>query len=128
MTRKIAIYISVFLLSCSLAACSGGDEIKAILNRGELRVGVKSDVPRFGFLNLDINELEGMEIDLARMVAKAILGDENAVKFIIVGSANTRAAMLENGEIDIAIATFTITEERKRDFNFSRSYFSDELG
>ena len=69
-----------------------------------------------------------MEIDLARLIAKDILGDENAVQFVIVGSAQTRAAMLENGGIDIAIATFTITEERKQSFSFSRPYFTDELG
>ena len=128
MIYKIAIFIPVFFMSCFPAACSGGGEIKAIHKRGELRVGVKSDVPRFGFLNLDNDELEGMEIDIARMIAKDILGDENAVKFIIVGGAQTRAAMLKNGEIDIAIATFTITEERRKEFNFSRPYFTDELG
>ena len=112
---------------CFLGACSSNDVINAIKDRGELRVGVKADVPRFGLLDLDSGELRGMEIDLAYELAKDILGDENAVKFIIVGNAQMRAAILENGQIDVAIATFTITPERKEIFNFSRPYFTDEL-
>ena len=112
---------------CFLGACSSNDVINAIKDRGELRVGVKADVPRFGLLDLDSGELRGMEIDLAYELAKDIVGDENAVKFIIVGNAQMRAAILENGQIDVAIATFTITPERKELFNFSRPYFTDEL-
>ena len=128
MNSKIIVFSLIVCLLCTLTACLNNNEIKVIRDRGELRVGVKSDVPRFGYLNLNKGKLEGMEIDLARILAKDIFGNENAVKFIIVGSAQTRAAILENGEIDIAIATFTITEERKKNFNFSRSYFTDELG
>ena len=120
--KNVTFTLMVFLLS--LSACSGNDEIKTIRSRGQLRVGVKADVPRFGYLNLNNDELEGMEIDLGHVIAKDILNDENAVKFIVVGGAQTRAAMLENGEIDIAIATFSITEERKKAFNFSRSYYT----
>ena len=127
MKHKITVFISLFISLCFLTACVGNNEIKAIQDRGELRVGVKADVPRFGLLDLDSGELKGMEIDLARVLAKDILGDENAVKFIIVGNAQMRAAVLENGQIDVAIATFTITEERKEKFNFSSPYFTDEL-
>ena len=128
MKRKTAVLLLAIVLLCSVTACSGDDELAAIRSRGELRVGVKADVPGFGYLNPDNGVLEGMEIDLARAIAKDILNDENAVKFTYVGSAQMRAAMLENGEIDIAIATFTITEERKETFNFSRPYFTDSIG
>ncbi|MDR0310658.1 MAG: transporter substrate-binding domain-containing protein [Acidobacteriota bacterium] len=125
----MAFFISVFLLLTSFStSCSNDDEqIKAIRDRGFLRVGVKVDVPRFGYLNPVTNKMEGMEIDLARAVARDILGDENAVRFMNI-TAQTRGPMLDNGEIDIVIATFTITEERKKSFNFSRPYFTDELG
>jgi len=124
--KKTAFALMIFFLFFS--ACSGNNEIKTIRDRGEICIGVNADVPRFGWLNLANSELEGMEIDLGRMMAKDILDDENAVKFLIVGGAQTRAAMLENGEIDMAIATFSITEERKKSFNFSRPYFTDEVG
>jgi len=116
------------VLGLSMTSCAGGNaQIKAIQDRGELRVGAKVDVPHFGYLNPATNEMEGIEIDLARIIAKDILGDENAVGFSNI-TAKTRGPMLDNGEIDLVIATFTITEERKESFNFSRPYYTDELG
>ena len=126
--KKAACLLSIILMFLVLASCSeSNSQIKAIQDRGVLRVGVKVDVPRFGYLNPSTGEMEGIEVDLACAIAKDILGDENAVRFINI-TAQTRAAMLDNGEIDIVIATFTITEERKKSFNFSRAYYTDELG
>jgi len=111
-----------------LTGCTGEDpQIKAIKDRGVLRVGSKVDVPRFGYLNPETGQMEGMEVDIARLIAKEILGDENAVAFTSI-TAQTRGPLLDNGEIDMVIATFTITEERKQSFNFSRPYYTDMLG
>ena len=126
-TNLFALVI-IMALVFAVTACSGTDaQIKDIQDRGVLRVGAKVDVPRFGYLNPDTNEMEGLEVDIARVIAKDILGDENAVSFFNI-TAQTRGPMLDNGEIDIVIATFTITEERKESFNFSRPYYTDELG
>jgi len=130
MKKRKNIYIILLLtaLIFSMTACGGTNaQIKDIQDRGTLRVGAKVDVPRFGYLNPATNEMEGLEIDIARIIAKDIIGDENAVSFFNI-TAQTRGPMLDNGEIDIVIATFTITEERKETFNFSRPYFTDELG
>ncbi|MCL2548474.1 MAG: transporter substrate-binding domain-containing protein [Symbiobacteriaceae bacterium] len=130
MRRGIAAFpIAVLLvLSCLLSACNNSpDQIKPIQDRGQLRVGVKMDVPSFGYLNPETGEMEGIEVDLSREIAKAILGNANAIKFVSI-TAQTRSALLNNGEIDIVIATFTITEERKQSFNFSRAYFTDTIG
>ncbi|MBP2631745.1 MAG: peb1A, partial [Firmicutes bacterium] len=40
-------------------------------------------------------------------------------------TAKTRGPLLDNGEVDYVIATFTITEERKQSYNFSEPYFKD---
>lgn len=102
-------------------------DVQAIADRGVLRVGVKVDVPLYGYLNPDTNEQEGLEADLARALAKAIIGDENAVEFQAV-TAQTRGPLLDNGEVDVIIATFTITEERKLSYNFTTPYFVDAIG
>lgn len=100
------------------------DQIQTIIDRGVLRVGVKQDVPNFGYRNPDTNEFEGMEIDIARAIADE-LGVE--IEFTPV-TAQTRGPLLDNGQVDIVIATFTITEERKLLYNFTTPYYTDAVG
>jgi putative glutamine transport system substrate-binding protein len=102
-------------------------EVKAIQDRGVLKVGVKVDVPKFGFKDPKTGKVEGFEIDIAKALAKKILGDENKIDVQGV-TAKTRGPLLDNGEFDLVIATFTITEERKNSYNFSDPYFTDGVG
>jgi putative glutamine transport system substrate-binding protein len=102
-------------------------QVDKIRNAGVLKVGVKSDVPNFGLLNTATNTYEGFEIDLSGLIAKEILGDASKVAFTPVTAA-TRGPLLDNGDIDLVIATFTITEERKLTYNFSISYYTDAVG
>ncbi len=92
-----------------------------------LRVGTKIDVPGFGFQNPETGNIEGMEVDIARELAKRIKGDPNALQVTGV-NVTTRGAMLDNGTLDATLATFTITEERKKSYNFSRPYYTDHIG
>jgi putative glutamine transport system substrate-binding protein len=127
-SKYLYVIAVVFFMLLTFGACSGDDaQVKAIRERGVLRVGVKVDVPNFGYMNPDTGEIEGMEVDLARALAKEILGDGSAIRLVNI-TAQTRGPMLDNGEIDLVIATFTVTEERKTLFNFSRPYYNDELG
>ena len=135
--RRMLALLMALVMVFALAACSGGgsgddqnesgDSLQAVKDRGVLRVGVKEDVPGFGMRNTSTNEIEGFEIDLARRLAKEILGDENAVEFTAV-TAKTRGPLVDNGELDMVIATFTITDERKETYNFSTSYYTDAVG
>ncbi|MDU4961872.1 MAG: transporter substrate-binding domain-containing protein [Sporomusaceae bacterium] len=111
------------------AAQSGGDakEIKTIKDRGLLKVGVKVDVPKFGYKDPQTNKIDGMEVDIARAIAKKILGDETKLELLPV-TAKTRGALLDNGEIDVVVASFTITEERKKSYTFSEPYITDHIG
>ncbi|MDR0758999.1 MAG: transporter substrate-binding domain-containing protein [Treponema sp.] len=104
-----------------------GGQLDKIRNAGVLKVGVKSDVPNFGLLNTASNTYEGFEIELSGLIAKEILGDAAKVAFTPVTAA-TRGPLLDNGDIDLVIATFTITEERKLTYNFSTSYYTDAVG
>ncbi|MBM7643659.1 transporter substrate-binding domain-containing protein [Streptococcus loxodontisalivarius] len=99
-------------------------QVKAIQKAGVLKVGVKQDVPNFGYYNADTDAYEGMEIDIAKKLAKA-LGVK--VEFTAV-TAQTREALIDNGQLDIIIATYTITDERKENYSFSNPYYTDEVG
>ena len=103
---------------------SNSDQVQAIIERGVLRVGVKQDVPNFGYKNPDSGEFEGLEIDIARKIADELGVD---IEFTPV-TAQTRGPLLDNGQVDLVIATFTITEERKLLYNFTTPYYSDAVG
>ncbi|VBB07414.1 Hypothetical protein LUCI_2663 [Lucifera butyrica] len=142
--KKVWIFMAACLIGASLllSGCGSGStpetsastgqkssipaDIKAIKDRGVLKVGVKVDVPKFGFKDPKTGKIEGMEIDLAKAIAKKILGDENKLEVQAV-TAKTRGPLLDNGEVDLDIATFTITDERKKSYNFSDPYFTDGI-
>lgn len=118
----------------SSAAEGAGEALKTIKDKGVLNVGVKSDVPNFSLQNTATGEYEGFEDDLAYEIAGDIFGcsaddarSKKLVKFQGV-TAKTRGPLLENGELDLVIATFTITPERKETYNFSTPYYTDAVG
>ncbi len=96
--------------------------IAKIKERGKLLVGVKYDTRLFGLKDPASGNVEGFDIDISKAIAKHILGDENAIELKEVTS-KTRIPMLNNGEIDMVVATMTITEERKKEVDFSDVYF-----
>lgn len=101
--------------------------VESIKKAGVLKVGVKEDVPNFGLRNTETNEIEGFEIDIAKKIAGEILGDPEAIELTPV-TAKTRGPLLDNGEVDMVIATFTVTPERKETYNFSDAYYVDAVG
>ncbi|MBF4509942.1 MAG: transporter substrate-binding domain-containing protein [Aeromicrobium sp.] len=101
--------------------------VQAIKDSGKLRVGVKADVPNFGLQDAATGEFSGMEIDLAYALAERIGLTADDVEFEAV-TAKTRGPLLDNGQLDVVIATFTIKPERLEQWNFSDAYYQDEVG
>jgi putative glutamine transport system substrate-binding protein len=97
--------------------------IEAIKKRGKLVVGVKYDTNLFGLKDPGTGEVNGFDIDIAKAIAKSILGDETKVELKEVTS-KTRIPMLNNGDIDAIVATMTITEDRKKEVDFTDVYFN----
>lgn len=119
------------------AGVSTGDvpaDVQKIIDAGKMKVGCKVDVPNFGLQNTETGEFEGVEVDLAYEIAGKIFGctaDEAKEKGLIEFqgvNAKTRGPLLDNGELDMVIATYTITEERKESWNFSSPYYTDAVG
>lgn len=106
-----------FWLVCLLALISLGsathalaqDPLQQIRQRGVILVGVKNDYPLFGQIAGD-GSLEGFEVDLARDIAQR-LGVR--AQLVVVTSAN-RLQRLEDGTVDLVIATLGDTEQRRR--------------
>lgn len=96
-------------------------DVQEIIDRGVLRVGVKNAVIGFGFQDELTGEYSGMEISLAEKIAESLGVD---VEFTTVTAA-TRTELLDSGDIDCVLATFTITDERKESWDFSTPYYTD---
>ncbi|TFE25578.1 transporter substrate-binding domain-containing protein [Cohnella luojiensis] len=105
------------------AATGGTPTIDAIKSKGKLVVGVKFDTRLFGLKDPASGNVEGFDIDIAKGLAKQLLGDETKIELREVTS-KTRIPMLDNGEIDLIIATMTINEERRKQVDFSEVYFN----
>lgn len=98
-------------------------DVQAIIDRGVLRVGVKNAVIGFGFQDTLTGEYSGMEISIAEKIAECLGVD---VEYTAVTAA-TRTELLDSGDIDCVLATFTITEERRESWDFSTPYFTDHV-
>jgi ABC-type amino acid transport substrate-binding protein len=90
-----------------------------IQRSGEITIGVKYDVPPFGFLNPQSDEVEGFDVDIGRFIAED-LGVEP--KFIEAISDN-RIPFLERGTVDLILSTMTINQERDTEIDFSQPYY-----
>ena len=99
-----------------------GNALEKIKEKDKIVFGVKNDTRLFGLKNTSTGEVEGFDVDIAKALAKEILGDENKVEFQEVTS-KTRVPLLQNGKIDAVVATMTITEERKKEVDFTDVYF-----
>ena len=96
-----------------------------IIQRGYIKVGINTDAKPFGFINQK-GEVCGFDADLAHSIAQSVLDDKNAVKFVSVTPTN-RLLKLSTGDVDIVIATMTITPQRQEIINFSIPYDSAGL-
>ena len=96
-------------------------DVQAIVDRGVLKVGVKNAVKGFSFQDTITGEYSGLEDSLAEMIAEHLGVD---VEFTTVTAA-TRGELLDSGDIDCVLATFTITDERKKSWDFSTPYYTD---
>jgi putative glutamine transport system substrate-binding protein len=121
--------LALLLIAAVLASCNKQPvtEIDRIKQSGVLKVGVMPDIPGLGFFNSSTGLYEGLEVELGRLIAEDLLGSPGKAAFTEL-KVRTRGSLLESGVVDLVIAAFTITEERKEIFNFSPPYFIDSLG
>ena len=111
-----------------------GSKLAAIKSRGHLNAGVKKDVPGYGYYDTAKGRFEGMEVDLCYQIAAAVFGvsykearAQELVEFTDV-TPKTRGPLIDNGQLDVVAATYTITDERKKSWDFSTPYRTDYVG
>ena len=100
--------------------------IETIKNRGTVKIGVFSDKPPFGYVDAN-GENQGFDVYIAKQFAKDLLGDETKVEFVLVEAAS-RVEYLQANKVDIILANFTVTDERKEKVDFANPYMQVALG
>lgn len=112
-------------------AVAGDDEVAAsewatkVKEAGTLRVGAVQTSLLFSLLNEKDGKTRGFDAGLFQLLARYVLGDENAVEITQVTS-NTRESVLQNDQVDAVFATYSITDERKEVISFAGPYYSTQ--
>lgn len=99
------------------------DEIK---KSGKIKIGVFSDKNPFGYVD-ENGKVQGYDVYFAKRIAKDLLGSEDAVDFVYVEAAS-RVEYLKSAKVDIILANFTVTDERKEQVDFALPYMKVALG
>lgn len=122
----------IFITACSSGGNAGSSSgkttakartIDEIKKSGELRIAVFGDKKPFGYVDND-GSYQGYDIELGNQLAQD-LGVK--VKYISVDAAN-RAEYLISNKVDITLANFTVTDERKKQVDFALPYMKVSLG
>lgn len=120
-TRAVAACVAL-TLTLFAAAEARADKLAEIIQKGVVRIIVFGDVPPFGAVNAQ-RQLEGFDIDLARLVAESL-----GVKLELVqATAANRIPFLLTDKADLNIAAMSVTAERARQVVFSAPYADTSL-
>jgi glutamate transport system substrate-binding protein len=113
------------IAALTLSACGGdGGEGGETAGSGEgetLRVGIKYDQPGLGLRNPD-GTFSGFDVEVAKYVAGQLGVSEENIEFKEAPSAQ-RETLIQNGEVDYVVATYSITDTRKEKVGFAGPYF-----
>ena len=90
---------------------SGGDAIK---------VGIKFDQPGLGLKQG--SDYTGLDVDVATYVAKELGHEEGDIQWVQAPSAQ-RETLIQTGQVDMVVATYSITDARKEKVTFAGPYF-----
>lgn len=112
---------------------AGADEIAKstwatrIKQAGTLRLGGTQTSNLFSLLNEKDGRLRGFDAGLAQLITRYILGDASKIQFSQVTSS-TREQVLINGQVDMVLATYSITPARSEVISFAGPYYTSQAG
>ncbi len=137
---RIALVAAAAASALALAGCAGGggdeaeptDEAAAptfeagttmadLAEAGTITIGTKFDQPLFGQVGPDGVPV-GFDVEIAKIIASELGIDEENIEWVESVSAN-REPFIENGQVDIVVATYTINDDRKEVVSFAGPYF-----
>ncbi len=139
LTKSLLISAIAVASVLGLGACAGGGDAVAppvakaptfeagttmanLAKKGEITIGTKFDQPLFG-LKGPTGTPEGFDVEIGKLVAAALGIPADKIKWVETVSAN-REQFIENGTVDIVVATYTINDKRKEVISFAGPYYN----
>jgi glutamate transport system substrate-binding protein len=98
---------------------AAGTTMAKLQKEKKITIGVKFDVPPFGFKNPNTGDVEGFDIDLANAIAEEL----GVTPKYIEALSDNRIQFLKDGTADLILSTMTINTERDQEIDFSEPYF-----
>lgn len=99
-----------------------GTTMARLHDAGKITVGTKFDQPLFGLMGLD-NKPQGFDVEIAKIIAGELGIKPENIEWVEAVSAN-REPFIENGQVDIVVATYTINDKRKEVVSFAGPYYT----
>ncbi|WP_066904028.1 glutamate ABC transporter substrate-binding protein [Millisia brevis] len=125
LTAKARMAVGALAIGFVATACGGGGDAGTVTEHaaeGNLTIGVRYDQPGLGLRQPD-GTLTGFDIAVAEYVADQLGVTPENITFREAPSAQ-RETLIENGEVDYIVATYSITDARKEKVDFAGPYFT----
>jgi glutamate transport system substrate-binding protein len=106
------------------ASSTGGATLADLKKAGKIRIGIKQNVPLIGLKNPVTNQYSGFDVEISKIVAKAIFGsDKDKIEWVDASVSANRIPFITDNKADIVIATFSITDARKGQIDMAGPYY-----
>jgi glutamate transport system substrate-binding protein len=100
---------------------AAGSTMAELADAGEITIGTKFDQPLFGLANPD-GVPEGFDAEIGKLIAAKLGIQPDSINWVETVSAN-REPFIQNGQVDLVIATYTINDARKEVVSFAGPYY-----
>ena len=118
--RRLGAVAAAATLALTLAACGSGNSGSGTGGAEGIKVGIKFDQPGLGLKKG--SDYTGMDIDVAKYVAKELGTPEDKITWVQAPSAQ-REDLISTGQVKFIVATYSITDKRKEKVSFAGPYF-----
>jgi glutamate transport system substrate-binding protein len=137
--KKLSFFALAAATAVVLAGCAGGDAgetevtpeaaptfaagstMERIASEGSITIGTKFDQPLFGLVGPS-GTPEGFDVEIGKIIAAKLGIAADDINWVETVSAN-REPFIQNGEVDVVVATYTINDTRKEVISFAGPYY-----
>jgi polar amino acid transport system substrate-binding protein len=126
MKRLILTLMTLSSLTMISSEACLADKLADVIARGKLVVGTGTGNPPWHFRD-ESGQMAGFDVDIAKIIAKGIFGDDTKIEFVNQGS-DARIPNIVTDKVDITCQFMTVTAERAQQVNFTIPYYREGVG